>query len=333
LLSASFRLYAHLLREISIPQDKVLFYFNQILDGVEAAHLQQVIHRDLKPENILYDEKQDLLLIADFGIAHFEEEALYTSVETSPNTRLANFQYAAPEQRNRGAIVDHSADIYALGLILNEMFTGQVPHGTGYKTIGSVASGYEYLDEIVSVMLRQSAEERPSSIDVIKCELIGRKQEFITRQRISELKQTVVPITDIDDSLIIDPPRLINVDIKAERLILFLQQSVSAKWIRAWEKVTIFAPINHLLGARPDDFTFELDRAILDIRDYYGVQQESNIQRMINDFKTWLPIASRIYAETIQKENKAQEDIKRKQLQEEIEDQERRLRILSNIKI
>lgn len=195
-----------------IPPERVLFYFVQLLDGVEAAHLQKVIHRDLKPENVLYEETSDRLLIADFGIARFEEEELYTSVETSPNTRLANFQYAAPEQRSRGAGVDQRADIYALGLILNEMFTGRVPYGTGYKTISSVASDYGYLDEIVSAMLHQSAEERPESIEMVKNQLIGRKQEFVTRQRISDLKQTVVPVTDLDDPLIADPPHLVNFD-------------------------------------------------------------------------------------------------------------------------
>lgn len=207
------------LLKTGISGEKALYYFAQLLDGVEAAHLQKVIHRDLKPENILYDEAKDRLVIADFGIARFEEEELYTIVETSPNTRLANFQYAAPEQRNRGVNVDHRADIYALGLILNELFTGMIPYGTEYKTISSVAPDHSYLDEIVAAMLRQSVEERPDSIDRIKQQLIGRKQEFITRQRISELKQTVVPITDLDDPLIIDPPQLIEVDYQLGSLI------------------------------------------------------------------------------------------------------------------
>jgi serine/threonine protein kinase len=79
-----------------IPAQKALPYFAHILDGMEAAHLQKVIHRDLKPENILYDAKGDLLLVADFGIAHFEEDELFTAVETKDSDRLANFQYAAP---------------------------------------------------------------------------------------------------------------------------------------------------------------------------------------------------------------------------------------------
>ncbi|GAI75838.1 unnamed protein product, partial [marine sediment metagenome] len=108
------------LLKAGISPDKVLNYFAQILDGIEAAHIQGVVHRDLKPENILYATDDDHLVIADFGIAHFEEDELYTAVETKDSARLANFQYAAPEQRSRGIEPDQRADIYALGLILNE---------------------------------------------------------------------------------------------------------------------------------------------------------------------------------------------------------------------
>ena len=47
------------------------------------------------------------------------------------------------------------ADIYALGLMLNELFTGTVPHGTQYKQIGDVAGEYGFLNPIVAEMLRQ----------------------------------------------------------------------------------------------------------------------------------------------------------------------------------
>src|ERR1700724_951360 len=103
--------------------EAVLQQFGQIWNGVESAHLQDVWHRDLKPENVLILDKT-CLAIADFGVARFAQEELYTLVETRPHARLANFLYAAPEQRTRGAPTDHRADIYALGLMLNEMFTG-----------------------------------------------------------------------------------------------------------------------------------------------------------------------------------------------------------------
>ena len=306
-----------------ILADKVLFYFTQLLDGVEAAHLQKVIHRDLKPENVLYDEAQERLLIADFGIARFEEEALYTDVETSPNERLANFQYAAPEQRSRGADVDHRADIYALGLIFNEMFTGQVPHGTGYKTISSVAPDYGYLDEIVSAMLHQSAAGRPDSIEMVKQQLIGRKLEFVTRQRISELKQTVVPVTDLDDPLIIDPPHLVRFDYEQEVLSLFFQRPVNAKWINALCHMGWYTS---LMGKGPGQFSFSDDKASIPA-------QESEVQQIIDYFKAWLPNANRVYEETVRREKQEAEERQRKQLQKEIEEQERCQRILASVRI
>ena len=156
-----------------IEPDDVLLLFDQLLAGIETAHGMNVWHRDLKPENVLYDPSAKHLVIADFGIAHFAEAVLHTLVETSHRDRLANFQYAAPEQRAFG-VVDHRADVYALGLILNEMFTGEVLQGTGHKSIGSVAPDFAYLDPVVDRMVRQSSAERPTSIAEIRAALADR---------------------------------------------------------------------------------------------------------------------------------------------------------------
>jgi serine/threonine protein kinase len=159
-------LYSKTLRHLmgdGIDSNTILALFGQILDGIEAAHEQGVWHRDLKPENLLYDPDSRRVVIADFGIAHFAEPLLQTTIETGPQERLANFQYAAPEQRTRSK-VDHRADIYALGLILNEMFTGRLLQGTGHKTIGSIAPSHARLDFAVDRMVRQSPAERPQSI-------------------------------------------------------------------------------------------------------------------------------------------------------------------------
>ncbi|MCP4767804.1 MAG: serine/threonine protein kinase [Gammaproteobacteria bacterium] len=138
--------------------------FGEILNGVEAAHKLGVVHRDIKPENILVRAEANELVLADFGIAEFEKEDLYTAVETKDGTRLANFQYAAPEQRSRGQIVDHHADIYSLGLILNELFTGEIPFGTNFRKISDVTDNYPYLDAIVEKMLEQNLQSRFDSI-------------------------------------------------------------------------------------------------------------------------------------------------------------------------
>jgi serine/threonine protein kinase len=311
------------LLKAGIPFGKVLNYFAQILDGVEAAHFHGVVHRDLKPENILYATDNDCLVIADFGIAHFQEDELYTAVKTKDTTRLANFQYAAPEQRSHGAEQDQRADIYALGLILNEMFTGAIPSGTGYKTIANVAADYEYLDSIVEEMLRQSPKERFDSIEKIKNQLIGRQNEFITRQKLSELKDTVVPVTELDDPLIADPPRLVNVDWDRGVLTLFLQRPVNEKWIWALQNMGSYTSI---LGKGPSAFKIHGDKALI-------AADEHEAQKVVEYFKDWLPRANRVYEERVRSEKKEAEEKRRKELERQIKEQETRQRILKNIKL
>jgi len=208
-----------ILRGMEAPT--VLPYFGQVLDGVEAAHLQGVWHRDNKPENILFDQNTNTLVVADFGIAHFEDEELLTAVETKNNERLANFLYSAPEQRVRGNPVDSKADVYALGLILNEMFTRAVPQGTAFRRVSEVAPNYAYLDELIELMLRQDASQRPAIVDV-KRQLIARGNEFLSVQRLSAMKSEVVPETEVDDPVIRNPIHLIGVDYENGTLVFEL---------------------------------------------------------------------------------------------------------------
>ncbi len=149
-----------------MQKNHVLNLFSHLLGGIEEAHNQRVVHRDLKPENVLCSG-EDNLVIADFGIAHFEEEFLRTSV-SSNGARLANFQYAAPEQRSPDKEVDQRCDIYALGLILNEMVTKDVPQGTSYKTINEADPSMGYLDAVVEKMIRHNPVDRFSTVREVR---------------------------------------------------------------------------------------------------------------------------------------------------------------------
>jgi len=306
-----------------LAPDAVLPLYSQLLNGVEAAHLLGVIHRDIKPENVLYDTSQQRIVIADFGIARFTAEELHTAVETRDTTRLANFQYAAPEQRVRGREVDHRADIYALGLILNEAYTGEIPQGTAYKLIAEVAPAYTYLDDLISQMLRQSIDDRVPNIDTVKKELIGRKNRFVAQQHIDQAKRRVVPETDIDDPLIADPPRLVGADWENGTLKLRLNKAINSKWIWALQNMGSFSAV---MGKGPEVFHFHEDTASISA-------EEHEVQRIIDYFKDWLPRANRVYERRIREE--AQESIKqaRAQLEAEIAKREQRERILKNIKI
>ena len=147
--------------------DKLISIFLQILNGVEEAHSQQIWHRDLKPENILLNSTSDVAVVSDFGIAHFSEELLHTEIQTRPQDRLANFRYAAPEQRS-GLVADGRADIYALGVILYEMLTKQLFQGSNLKKIASVHPHLAYLDSVVDKMTTQSPEDRLSTIAEVR---------------------------------------------------------------------------------------------------------------------------------------------------------------------
>lgn len=307
-----------------IEVQHVLNYYSQILDGVEAAHLARIIHRDLKPENILFDKENNNLVIADFGIAHFEEEDLYTLVETLPHTRLANFLYAAPEQKISGAKVGVQSDIYALGLILNEMFTGQVPIGTGYREISQVRKEYSYLDDLISEMIRQSPDERPTSIEQIKNKLIGYKNEFVTKQRLSVVTQTVIPVTEIDDPIFNDPIRIIDFDYDKGVLTLIFQHEINPRWINALNNMGSYSSV---WGKSPEYFHFNSNRASITVRD------EIEGQRVIDYFKSWLPLAHAKYQSILRQEKAHEEEKARLKLIQETEELERKKRILGSLKI
>jgi eukaryotic-like serine/threonine-protein kinase len=273
--------------------------FCKVLDGLEAAHLQGVIHRDLKPENILVNDNATELAIADFGIASFDEEAIYTIVETKENTRLANFQYAAPEQRHRGQPVDQRADIYALGLILNELFTKKIPLGLNYTTIASIAPEFSHLDDLVQKMLQHDPIRRYENIEEIKKDLIAKSDEVILLQKVSALKQTVVPITTPDDAILEDPIHVVDGDWENRVLKIFLNREPNKDWIWAFRNMGSHTSV---LGKGPEQFNFTGKTA--------SISAETNeAQRIINYFKDWLPTVAKIY------ENKIKTDLERQQKQ------------------
>lgn len=305
----------------TVDAPRRLRYFDQILSGLEAAHLEGVIHRDIKPENILFDGKTDNLVLADFGVAHFTDEELYTAAETAPDTRLANFLYAAPEQRVRGRTVDARADIYALGLLLNELFTGSVPHGTAYRTIAKSFSDYAWLDALVESMLSQQPDDRPGSVDVVKSALIAHKQDYVTRQRLDELKKAVVPTTTVTDPLAAAPPTIVNFEWAKGQLTLILSQPVNEKWVRALQNMGNYSSV---LGKEPEAFTFAENHARI-------AAAEQDVQRIINFFKSWLPLVTAKYRQILEREKLDAEERQRAQLREEQEELERQRRLRDSI--
>lgn len=131
-----------LLRRIGrLPGDKAAEIARKICAGIAAAHGKGVLHRDLKPANIMIDGRGEVL-ITDFGLAGVAHEI--------KDLRSGTPAYMAPEQLS-GEEVTFQSDIYSLGLVLYEVFTGKA------------AFDGKTLEEIVRVR-RHSTPSRPSSL-------------------------------------------------------------------------------------------------------------------------------------------------------------------------
>ena len=125
---------ASLLRRIGrLPGDKALEITRQLCAGLAAAHREGVLHRDLKPANIMLDGR-GRAVIMDFGLAGLAEQI------TAGDVRTGTPAYMAPEQL-AGREVTPRSDIYALGLVMYEIFTGKRPHSA--TTLQELASQRE----------------------------------------------------------------------------------------------------------------------------------------------------------------------------------------------
>ena len=113
---------ASLLRRIGrLPKDKAIELAREICAGVGAAHELGVVHRDLKPANVMIDGR-GRARVADFGLASAIDE-----LAGGRDAMAGTPAYMAPEQL-RGAGATKQTDIYALGLVLYELFTGKRAH-------------------------------------------------------------------------------------------------------------------------------------------------------------------------------------------------------------
>ncbi len=121
---------ALLAREQHLPVGRAADLCIQACKGVHAAHLAGIIHRDLKPQNLFVcrrEDETDLLKVLDFGIAKLEATDTQGAA-TRTGTMLGTPFYMSPEQARGDRDADHRIDVYGLGAVLYEMFSGQRPH-------------------------------------------------------------------------------------------------------------------------------------------------------------------------------------------------------------
>ncbi len=134
-----------IIQEKSLKPADAVQILRQVLAGIGHAHSRGVIHRDIKPENILIHERartegyatEGVVKVTDFGLGRAATSAAAGSILYSQSMNAESGQdiagtldYMAPEQRSGNAQVDGRADLYACGVLLYEMLTGERPAGT-----------------------------------------------------------------------------------------------------------------------------------------------------------------------------------------------------------
>jgi tetratricopeptide (TPR) repeat protein len=126
-----------LTEEDRLPAARAVRIFRQVAEALQNAHEAGIVHRDIKPANVLLDPEENAYL-TDFGVARSLERAGHTQTGVVPGT----LDYLSPEQV-AGDPADARSDIYALGILLYEMLTGELPfpHGSRAEVLAQRIAG------------------------------------------------------------------------------------------------------------------------------------------------------------------------------------------------
>ncbi|WP_194408781.1 Stk1 family PASTA domain-containing Ser/Thr kinase [Microbacterium cremeum] len=187
-------------RRLTVPQ--AISILDAVLSGLAAAHKAGIVHRDVKPENVLLAE-DGRIKIGDFGLARA------TTANTASGAQLlGTIAYLAPELVTRGT-ADARSDIYALGIMLYEMLTGEQPykgeqpmqiafqHATDSVPRPSVKNPGvpEPLDELVLWATERSPDERPTDAR----EMLERLREIERELGVTPVVTRTGPISVVRD--------------------------------------------------------------------------------------------------------------------------------------
>ncbi len=119
-----------ILQDGPMPWPRAVHILDQVASALDEAHSEGIIHRDLKPENIVLENRRnedDFVKVLDFGIAKVQESDNREGVLTMVGAVCGTPEYMAPEQARGDRDLDVRADVYAMGCILYQMLTGELP--------------------------------------------------------------------------------------------------------------------------------------------------------------------------------------------------------------
>ena len=154
------------LREEQMTIERIVHVIRQLLSALEQAHTEGIVHRDLKPENMIITptgSDPDYLKLLDFGIARMINETSTRGL-TREGEVFGTPHYMAPEQAQGAKEVGPPADVYAVGIMLYELITGEPPYDAGTP----LAVLMMHLNEpLPTIHPRPGVSVPPSFIDLI----------------------------------------------------------------------------------------------------------------------------------------------------------------------
>jgi serine/threonine protein kinase len=145
----------------------------QVSDALQYAHDHGVVHRDIKPANVMLTREGEVK-VADFGLAKLVDDALDAGggLLTVTNVSMGTPGYVAPETLREGSrAADHRVDIYALGVMLHEMLTQQVPIGVCDPPSKRNPGLDHRLDTVVETAMRAEPDQRYQQASDLVAEL------------------------------------------------------------------------------------------------------------------------------------------------------------------
>jgi serine/threonine-protein kinase len=209
-----------------LPLGKALDLAVQLAQGLSAAHDHGIVHRDLKPEN-LFVTSEGRLKILDFGIARLVAEGVPAEQSaTLTGSVMGSVGYMSPEQV-RGERADHRSDLFAYGLILHEMLTGEL----AFKRRSPAETGNAILNEQppqlpervppeLARLVRRSLEKKP-------------QDRFQSAHELAALLAAISPVTN--------SPMSILAELKRRRVF----RALIAYGLAAFAILQIIEPIMH----------------------------------------------------------------------------------------